>query len=145
MRTPHCICLVWLLSVFAVALAPGPMIGSVRADAMSDPAEEIGVVLLSPSGLESVLGREVRTEGDRDLGRIIDVLADPEGRVRAVVIEFGGFLGIGTRKIAVDWTALHFDAASPHSFWLVDVRRDEVRAAPEYKPDAPVLVPRAAN
>ena len=42
-------------------------------------------------------------------GRIIDLLADRSGQVRAAVIEFGGFLGIGTRKIAVDWSALRFE------------------------------------
>jgi len=28
--------------------------------------------------------------------------------VRAAVIDFGGFLGVGSRKIVVDWSALHF-------------------------------------
>ena len=42
------------------------------------------------------------------MGRIVDVIVDRSGQVRAAIIDFGGFLGVGSRKIAVDWNALHF-------------------------------------
>jgi hypothetical protein len=38
-----------------------------------------------------------------DSGRIIDLLSDRNGKLKAAVVEMGGFLGIGTRKIAIDW------------------------------------------
>ncbi len=92
-----------------------------------------------PSRLESVLGREVRTpQGDG--GRIIDLLADAEGSVRAAVIEFGGFLGIGTRKIAVEWSSVRFVNDGARLSVVVDVTRDQLRAAPEYKPSEPVVL-----
>jgi hypothetical protein len=37
----------------------------------------------------------------RNIGRIIDVLAGRRGGIEDVVVEFGGFLGIGTRKVAI--------------------------------------------
>ena len=66
--------------------------------------------VLSPPRLQSVLGREVTPPKGRGVesGRIIDVLIDGEGQVHAFVVEFGGFLGIGTRKIAVDRGAFQF-------------------------------------
>jgi hypothetical protein len=83
--------------------------------------------------LQSLLGRELKTRDD-DPGRIIDILCDSEGRVRAAVIELGGFLGIGTRRVAVHWSALRFDSADPKRTRLVlDLARDELRSAPEYK------------
>ena len=55
------------------------------------------------------------------------------GKVLAAVIEFGGFLGIGTRKIAVEWSALRIEAdRSPVA--ILDVTREQLRLAPEYKP-----------
>ena len=42
------------------------------------------------------------------MGRIVDVLVDGQGMARAAIIDFGGFLGVGSRKIAVAWQALHF-------------------------------------
>ncbi len=61
--------------------------------------------------VEGILGREVRSTADENMGRIVDVLVDRSGQVRAAIIDFGGFLGVGSRKIAVDWKALHFPAA----------------------------------
>ena len=60
------------------------------------------------------------------MGRIIDLLADGDGKVVAAVIEFGGFLGIGTRKIAVEWSALRIEAdKSPVA--ILDVTREQLR------------------
>jgi hypothetical protein len=84
------------------------------------------------SRLVSILGREV-TNRDGDSGRVIDVLVDLDGRSGAVVVEFGGFMGIGSRKVAVDWNALRFVREGNRSLLTVDVSRDQIRDAPEYK------------
>jgi hypothetical protein len=95
---------------------------------------------MSP-GLESVLGKDVATLREGDGGRVIDLLIDRDGNIRAAVVEFGGFLGIGTRKIAVDWTAFRFAGKSI----FVDVTRDQLRAAAEYKTNEPPFVVQAVN
>ena len=59
-----------------------------------------------------MLGRDVRSAADENMGRIVDVIVDRAGQVRAAVIDFGGFLGVGSRKIVVDWNALHFQRIS---------------------------------
>src|SRR5262245_24561537 len=63
---------------------------------------------LDASTVETVLGREVRSVKDENMGRIVDIIVDLSGQVRAAVIDFGGFLGVGNRKIAVDWKLLRF-------------------------------------
>jgi PRC-barrel domain len=95
--------------------------------------------------LESVLGSRVRTRSGRDEGHFIDVLIDSSGRVQAAVIEFGGFLGIGTRKIAVEWPALLFEHDGGRTVVIADVPHEQLRAAPEYKVDEPIVVRRAAD
>jgi hypothetical protein len=61
--------------------------------------------------------------------------------VRGAVIDFGGFLGVGTRKIVVDWAALHFwNVANPSKSITLELTRDQVKAAPEYKDDQPIIV-----
>lgn len=86
--------------------------------------------------LESILGRDVKTSREGDGGRVIDLLVDARGDVRAAVVEFGGFLGIGTRKIVVEWSAFRFTGDQI----TVDVSRDQLRAAPEYKGGAATVV-----
>ena len=66
------------------------------------------VTVLAKHEVEGVLGREVLSAANENMGRIVDVLVDRGGQVRAAIIDFGGFLGVGSRKIAVDWSALHF-------------------------------------
>ena len=75
------------------------------------------------------------------MGRIVDVLVDRAGQVRAAIIDFGGFLGVGSRKIAVDWSALHFVRRRQAATAIaLDLTRDQVKAAPEYKEGKPVVV-----
>jgi predicted O-methyltransferase YrrM len=101
--------------------------------------------VIQHKGLESVLGREVRTKVDEDVGRVIDLLVDRNGTIHAAVIEFGGFLGIGTRKIAVEWQAMRFETDGKQTVVTVDVTRDQLRVAPEYKPSEPAVVRRASE
>jgi PRC-barrel domain len=99
------------------------------------------VTVLNRHEVEGVLGREVRSATDENMGRMVDVLVDREGQVRAAIIDFGGFLGVGSRKIAVDWSALHFPPpGKPNSTIALDLTRDQVKAAPEYKDGKPVVV-----
>ena len=101
--------------------------------------------IIEAQELGSVLGIEVRTNAERNVGRIIDLLANRNGQVEAAVIEFGGFLGIGTRKIAIDWSALRLETNDKQTVAVLDMNRDQLRAAPEYKPDQPIakIVPQA--
>ena len=99
------------------------------------------VTILNKHEVEGVLGREVRSSTDEKMGRIVDVLVDRSGEVRAAIIDFGGFLGLGSRKIAVDWNALHFPApGKPGSRIALELTRDQVKAAPEYQEGKPVVV-----
>jgi hypothetical protein len=104
-----------------------------------------GTVIMQGKTLASMLGREVRTRVEEDVGRIIDLLADRNGQVQAAVIELGGFLGIGTRKIAVEWSALSFEPKGPQSVVILEMTRDQLRMAPEYRPSEPAIVRRAVQ
>ena len=73
-----------------------------------DAAPPPSVTIIGASDAHGVLGRDVRSPANENMGRIVDVIVDRSGHVRAAVIDFGGFLGVGSRKIAVDWNALHF-------------------------------------
>jgi PRC-barrel domain len=99
------------------------------------------VTVFDHQEVQGILGREVRSGANENMGRIVDVLVDRDAQVRAAIIDFGGFLGVGSRKIAVAWNALRFpsDAKKTEPIGL-DLNRDQVQAAPEYKEDKPVVV-----
>jgi PRC-barrel domain len=104
-------------------------------------ATEPSVTVLGSRQAQSVLGRDVRSSAGENMGRIVDVIVDRSGRVRAAVIDFGGFLGVGSRKIAVDWNALSFDRdTGKRDVVTLELTRDQVKAAPEYKDKQSVVV-----
>ena len=102
--------------------------------------DDTGKTVLPHQDVQSVLGKEVRSSADEDMGRVVDVLVDQAGHVRAAVIDFGGFLGVGNRKVVVDWTALHFAPADQPDRISLDLTRNQVKQAPEYKPGKPIVV-----
>jgi hypothetical protein len=95
--------------------------------------------------VEGILGKSVRSSAGEDMGKIIDVIVKRDGQVRAAVIDFGGFLGVGSRKIAVDWGALSFPPNGAVDHVILNLTRDQVRLAPEYRPGEPVVVLGAAS
>jgi len=105
------------------------------------PAAPAEVTVLNKHEVEGVLGREVRSSTDENMGHIVDMLVDRSGQVRAAIIDFGGFLGVGSRKIAVEWNALHFPAPDkPGGRITLDLNRDQVNAAPAYQDGKPVVI-----
>jgi hypothetical protein len=85
------------------------------------------------TGLFRILGKDVRGASGEKMGMVVDVLFDQAGRPRAAIIDFGGFLGVGTRKIAIDWRTLRFETAGQKENIVAALDRDQIRAAPEYK------------
>lgn len=87
-----------------------------------------------------ILGKEVKSAKGEDMGRIVDVIVDWTGQTRAAIIDFGGFLGVGSRRIAVDWSALHFEPQQKGDQITLDLTREQLKNAPEYKEGQPVVV-----
>ena len=111
------------------------------ADAAKEPAPPPSVTVIGAKDAHGILGREVRSAANEDMGRVVDVIVDREGTVRAAVIDFGGFLGVGSRKIVVDWNALHFGRVANKSDSItLELTKEQVTAAPEYKEDTPIVV-----
>jgi hypothetical protein len=143
----------WML-LLAVALT-GPALG--RADAEDAPQAKPpvatdehtpppSVTIIGPKDAHGVLGRDVRSPANEDMGRIVDVIVDRTGTVRAAVIDFGGFLGVGSRKIVVDWNALHFGRIAENGDAItLELTKAQVAAAPEYKEEKPIVVLGAAG
>ncbi len=106
------------------------------------PAASTGTpaTVLDDQQVTAILGKNVRSRNGEDMGRIVDVIVNRDGQVRAAVLDFGGFLGVGSRKVAVDWSALRFEPSGKPDRISVDLSRNSVRLAPEYKEGTPVVV-----
>jgi hypothetical protein len=121
------------------ANAPPP--ASVVPVTPKDAAPPPSVTIIGASDAHGVLGRDVLSSANENMGRIVDVIVDRSGHVRAAVIDFGGFLGVGSRKIVVDWNAMRFgEIVNKKDSITLELTKAQVAAAPEYKEDTPMVV-----
>lgn len=75
-------------------------------------------------------------EGWEDIGEVNDIILGRDGTVDAVLVDIGGFLGMGERQVAVDMAALKFvqDDATDADDWFLVLQSDRgtLEGAPEY-------------
>lgn len=72
----------------------------------------------------------------QDIGEVNDIILGRDGTVDAVLVDIGGFLGIGERQVAVDMSALKIvqDDATDADDWFLVLQTDRatLEGAPEY-------------
>jgi PRC-barrel domain len=125
--------------IIAIATAADPSTGQAPAPdegaygSTEAPAAAARLQQFARTDLFRILGKDVHSPSGQAMGRIVDLLFDETGQPRAAIIDFGGFLGVGTRKIAIDWHSLRFDAAGTKEAVVAELDRDQIKAAPEYK------------
>jgi hypothetical protein len=96
-------------------------------DAAAAPAQ------LSRREAQLLIGRPVENPQRARIGTADDLLLDSHGEIRAVVIELGGFLGIGERKVAIGRDA--FRVAPDGQSIVVTMTADQLARAPSYRED----------
>ncbi len=77
-------------------------------------------------------------DGWEDVGEINDLLITREGNIDAVLVDIGGFLGIGERQVAMSMDSIRFlsdtETEEPNDYFLViPASRANLEEAPEYE------------
>jgi hypothetical protein len=97
-------------------------------------------LVVDDAGAQTLLSLPVQTSKNEDLGRVVDIVVDRNGALLAAVVDFGGFLGVGSRKIAVDWQILHFPKTGGMTKLIADLPLDQLRSAPAFKPGESIVI-----
>ncbi len=85
---------------------------------------------------ERVEGTKVYNEAGDKLGSIDDLMIDKlSGHVRYAVLEFGGFLGMGTDRYPVPWDMLKYDTS--RDGYVVPLDKARLESAPRYEEASP--------
>ncbi|KMQ74360.1 PRC-barrel domain-containing protein [Marinobacter subterrani] len=80
-----------------------------------------------------LIGAEVKTSGDENVGSVSDLIIDKNGQVVAIVIGVGGFLGMGEKSVAISWDKVMKSGTADKQELRIDESRDDLISAPEYK------------
>ena len=80
---------------------------------------------------DKVEGTKVYNPAGDKLGSIDDLMIDKHsGQVRYAVLEFGGFLGLGTDRYPLPWDLLQYDPAQDG--YVVPLDKERLDKAPRY-------------
>jgi sporulation protein YlmC with PRC-barrel domain len=79
-----------------------------------------------------IIGADVENAQGEDLGKIEDLVLDPQdGRVAYAVLSFGGFLGLGEKYFAVPWNALQAKVGEDDTL-ILNVDKEKLSNAPGF-------------
>jgi sporulation protein YlmC with PRC-barrel domain len=80
--------------------------------------------------------QNVYDPGDNKIGEIMDVLVDREGKITALIVGAGGFLGMGEKDVAVPFDAVQVTSKNNNKWYLVmNSTKDALKAAKGFKYD----------
>jgi sporulation protein YlmC with PRC-barrel domain len=83
---------------------------------------------------DKVEGTSVYNPAGDKLGSIDDLMIDKiSGHVNYAVLEFGGFLGMGTDRYPIPWSMLKYDTG--HGGYVVPLSEERLKNAPKYASD----------
>src|ERR1700757_1273579 len=73
---------------------------------------------------------------DNKIGEIMDVLIDRDGKVTALIVGVGGFLGMGEKDVAVPFNSVRATTKDNNKYYLVmNSTKDALKSAPGFKYD----------
>jgi len=80
-----------------------------------------------------VIGLSVVNNAKDSIGKVSEVLLDQSGKVSGVVVDVGGFLGIGTHPVKLDWNQIKMVNQDGSLEAVVNMDKNALKQMPEYK------------
>lgn len=85
-----------------------------------------------------LMGAQVRSSNDEDIGEVNDILFTQDGQGEAIVVGVGGFLGIGEKNVAIPFERLTVtpedgDAEGDDFIVSLETTKDELNNAPAFR------------
>ena len=81
-----------------------------------------------------LIGTNVLNAANETVGSINEIVLGKDGRVAAVIIGVGGFLGIGEREVAVNFNSIRKARDQNNNLVLtMDATKDSLKAAPAWR------------
>jgi sporulation protein YlmC with PRC-barrel domain len=81
----------------------------------------------------ALIGTKVRNANKESIGKINDIYLDKDAKVTDVVISVGGFLGVGSKDVAVKWSDLKLSRDDKSIVIMTSWTKDSLNAMPDYK------------
>jgi sporulation protein YlmC with PRC-barrel domain len=107
-----------------------------QVDAQADAqVEDAGAVVNADGSLNAskLIGLDVESPEDEKVGDIGEVVLDKEGQVQGVVVDVGGFLGIGSRPVLLDWKDVNLASQDGQDRAVINLSKEKLEQMPAYE------------
>jgi sporulation protein YlmC with PRC-barrel domain len=85
---------------------------------------------------DDLKGIGVFGQNDEQIGTIGDLVVDADGKIDAVVVDVGGFLGVGSKPVAVGFDNLQFAVdASNQRYLFLNATKEQLDKQPQFNKD----------
>jgi sporulation protein YlmC with PRC-barrel domain len=104
------------------------------ADADADATDDSAVMNADGSlNASKLIGLDVQSPEDKKVGDIGEVVLDKEGQVEGVVVDVGGFLGIATHPVLLDWKDVTLASQDGKDRAVVNLTKEKLEQMPAYE------------
>jgi sporulation protein YlmC with PRC-barrel domain len=107
--------------------------------ALATPAFAAQTISSLPSGSFTITDyykQDVYDNNRNTVGKIYDVLIDKSGKITALMVGVGGFLGVGEKDVALPFAAIKAEKKDNKWYLTVDETKDSLKGAAGYKYDS---------
>ena len=107
--------------------------------ALSTPAFAAETMSSLPSNSWTITNyykQDVYDKSQNTVGKIDDVLIDKSGKITALIVGVGGFLGMGEKDVALPFTAVQAEKKNNKWYLTVDETKDSLKGAAGFKYDS---------
>ena len=80
----------------------------------------------------ALIGTKVRNANKESIGKIDDIYLDKDAKVTDVVISVGGFLGVGSKDVAVKWSDITVGQEDNSVVLTTSLTKEALMALPDY-------------
>jgi sporulation protein YlmC with PRC-barrel domain len=80
--------------------------------------------------------QSVYDPNNNKVGEIVDVLVSSDGKVNALIVGVGGFLGAGEKDVAVNFTAVKKTMKNDKIYLTMNTTKDALKSAPGFRYDS---------
>jgi sporulation protein YlmC with PRC-barrel domain len=109
---------------------------TVAAVTAASAADTLSSIPASSATVTNYYKQTVYDPKDAKVGSIDDVLIDKSGKITALILGVGGFLGAGEKDVAVPMSAIRAKTKDNNKWYLViDATKDQLKTAKGYKYD----------
>jgi sporulation protein YlmC with PRC-barrel domain len=116
------------------ATAPDNTTAPVASDQVNVPARDtLTSVDVGTISSDNVIGKTLYSADNQDVGDVAEVIMTDDGKIDAVIADVGGFLGIGAKSVALNFSDLDFRADDSGNVYIyTPFTEEQLQQAPEY-------------